>query len=165
MQMLAVDLDETLINRCQESSSHPDSITYTVADVMTSDGRQSLTNYMQLHDIQRFDVVTCFSVTMWIHLHHGDAGMRDFLSYMSSLCERLLVEPQPWSCYRNAVRRMRKLDCETFPEFSRLTWRQHVHADIERFLLESCSMKLSNQYGVTDDWKRPMYLFTRDNVT
>ena len=159
--MLAVDLDQTLIDRCREKANQHGCITYSVADVQTNDGRRVISSHLDRHSIQKFDVVTCFSVTMWLHLHHGDDGLRDFLSYASGVCDRLLIEPQPWSCYRNAVRRMQKLNCQTFPAYSELMWRQNVHLDIEQYLEKSCCMKLQTKYGETENWKRPLFLFTR----
>ena len=51
-------------------------------------------------------VLGSFSVTKWLHLHYGDQGIRLFFQR----CHRLLVpgghlllEPQPWSTYKNLV--------------------------------------------------------------
>ena len=45
-----------------------------------------------------------FSVTMWIHLHHGDEGLERFLRLVSEVGEFILLEPQPWKCYQTAAR-------------------------------------------------------------
>jgi hypothetical protein len=37
---------------------------------------------------------------MWIHLNHGDDGLWAFLEQVSSMTDHLIVEPQPWKCYR-----------------------------------------------------------------
>ena len=47
-----------------------------------------------------FDLVMCFSVTMWIHLNRGDKGLAEFLGLCCSLSRNVLVEPQPWKCYK-----------------------------------------------------------------
>uniref|UniRef100_A0A8D8QSC4 RNA methyltransferase n=1 Tax=Cacopsylla melanoneura TaxID=428564 RepID=A0A8D8QSC4_9HEMI len=57
---------------------------------------------------KKFDIVFCFSVTMWIHLNHGDQGLLDFLEKISSLGKYLVLENQLWKCYRNAQRRIVK---------------------------------------------------------
>lgn len=48
----------------------------------------------------RFTLVTCFSVLMWIHINHGDDGLKQFLQYLSDSTDHLLVELQKWKCYR-----------------------------------------------------------------
>ena len=71
-----------------------------------------------------FDLVCCFSTTMWIHLHGGDDGLAAFLRHAVDLiapCRgALLVEPQPWRCYRNARKRQRRRGVsEDFPAMVR----------------------------------------------
>ncbi|PHJ26063.1 bicoid-interacting protein bin3 [Cystoisospora suis] len=54
-----------------------------------------------------FDVVVCFSVTKWIHLHHGDYGILFLFSKLHALVKPgglLLLEPQDWASYRRARR-------------------------------------------------------------
>ena len=49
--------------------------------------------------------------------NHGDEGMDAFFRKVSRLADLVLLEPQPWKCYRTAARRMRKLGQ---PEFAHL---------------------------------------------
>ncbi|KFG99495.1 bicoid-interacting protein BIN3 [Toxoplasma gondii VAND] len=54
-----------------------------------------------------FDIVICFSVTKWIHLHHGDCGILLLFSRLHALLKPdgiLLLEPQDWASYRRARR-------------------------------------------------------------
>ncbi|KAF8072586.1 RNA methyltransferase [Scenedesmus sp. PABB004] len=54
----------------------------------------------------RYEVVTCFSVTKWVHLNWGDDGlMRLFHKFFRVLAPGglLVLEPQPWKSYRAAV--------------------------------------------------------------
>ena len=161
VQILGVDLDEKLIQRCNSNSEHKTNISYKHADVMTRHGLDVITCYMDSHFIQKFDIVTCFSITMWVHLNHGDYGLQEFLSHVSGMCTHLLIEPQPWACYRSACHRMQKLDCEPFPHFKNLQWRADVHKEIETFLKVVCSMELKERYGLTAEWKRPVCLFSK----
>ena len=45
---------------------------------------------------QQFHLTTIFSTTMWIHVHGGDVGLRQFLERACNATSRfLLIEPQP----------------------------------------------------------------------
>jgi hypothetical protein len=52
-----------------------------------------------------FNLVSAFSVTMWVHLHYGDDGLQQLLKWLSSHCYHMLIEPQPWKCYKTALKR------------------------------------------------------------
>ena len=45
--------------------------------------------------ITRFDLISVFSTTMWIHVHSGDNGLEEFLKRVCKMCKYLLIEPQP----------------------------------------------------------------------
>lgn len=51
-----------------------------------------------------YDTITCLSVTKWIHLYHGDAGLKQFFAMVY---EKLMpngifiLEPQPWKSYHH----------------------------------------------------------------
>eukprot|EP00039_Didymoeca_costata_P007963 m.105881 g.105881 ORF g.105881 m.105881 type:complete len:272 (+) comp13891_c1_seq9:104-919(+) len=50
-----------------------------------------------------YDVITCLSTVKWIHLHHGDEGVkRLFRKVYKALRSggRFILEPQPWQSYR-----------------------------------------------------------------
>ena len=52
----------------------------------------------------KYDVVTCFSVTKWIHLNGGDAKLLEFFCKLYSLVHqggRVVIEYQPWKSYEN----------------------------------------------------------------
>lgn len=62
-------------------------------------------------DRNSFDCITAFSVTKWVHLHGGDAGIRHFFSKVRDLlCPGglFIVEPQSWKSYKSAASKMRK---------------------------------------------------------
>lgn len=54
-------------------------------------------------------LMSLFSMTMWMHLHHGDEGLGTFLTRCCARTRCLLVEPQPWKCYKSAKRRLKSL--------------------------------------------------------
>jgi 7SK snRNA methylphosphate capping enzyme len=60
-------------------------------------------------EAERYDVVTCLSVTKWVHLNGGDAALlRLFARARRALVTGglLVLEPQPWRSYRSAARKL-----------------------------------------------------------
>ncbi|KAH7470853.1 hypothetical protein PRIC1_003323 [Phytophthora ramorum] len=54
------------------------------------------------HAGKNYDFITCFSVTKWIHLFHGDEGIKKVFAKIYELLApggRLIFEPQPWKSY------------------------------------------------------------------
>uniref|UniRef100_A0AAV1U1X2 RNA methyltransferase n=1 Tax=Peronospora matthiolae TaxID=2874970 RepID=A0AAV1U1X2_9STRA len=57
---------------------------------------------LDTHAGKDYDFITCFSVTKWIHLFHGDEGVKKVFAKIYELLTpggRLIVEPQPWKSY------------------------------------------------------------------
>jgi hypothetical protein len=44
------------------------------------------------HGKDKLDLLMLFSVTMWIHIHHGDEGLRDILLRLISFAGERLLE-------------------------------------------------------------------------
>ncbi|XP_022079217.1 pre-miRNA 5'-monophosphate methyltransferase-like [Acanthaster planci] len=161
IKVLGCDIDDTLITRANESNLHPESISFHRMDFMCDASRSSnLTEFLSRHSETsgRFDLVCCFSLTMWIHLQHGDAGLHKFLKEASLLSRFLLVEPQPWKCYKSAVRRVRKVGIENSWHFKELNIRDKVEEDIINYLTSTCQMELVRTLGETH-WERKLFLF------
>ncbi|NWH84125.1 BN3D2 methyltransferase, partial [Aegithalos caudatus] len=110
LKLLCCDIDPELIRRAQQSSPFPSSISFANLDIMDPESREPFLNsFLRRFGRSSFDIGFCMSVTMWIHLNHGDRGLLELLALLGSLCTFLLVEPQPWRCYRAAARRLRRL--------------------------------------------------------
>nr|XP_020671418.1 pre-miRNA 5'-monophosphate methyltransferase [Pogona vitticeps] len=157
--LLCCDIDPELIERAQQSSPFPGSISYATLDIMDSHAREVLlSSYLTRFGRSVFDICFCMSVTMWIHLNHGDRGLEKFLSCLASKCTYLLIEPQPWKCYRAAARRLRKLGRNDFDHFRSLTINGNMEEKITQILIKDCAMELTCCFGSTS-WDRSLLLF------
>ena len=115
-------------------------------------------NYLNLLNRKQFDVIFCFSVTMWIHLNHGDAGLEQFFRTAKKWCKYLVLEPQPWKCYRTASRRMRRANQ---PDFEYLDKIKHQCDKLMPYIIEQCTnvgFQVTRIFGETG-WKRQIILF------
>jgi hypothetical protein len=107
LMVLGVDIDEVLIGRAAKKPvqlTEGDAVQFRHVDVMTSKFNKETAPLLELAKRstaeRKFDLVTCFSVTMWIHLNNGDDGLWKFLETVSDMAEHLIIEPQTWKCYR-----------------------------------------------------------------
>ncbi|NXG20383.1 BN3D2 methyltransferase, partial [Grallaria varia] len=154
LQLLCCDIDAELIRRARQSCPFPDSISFVSLDIMDPQARGPLLeSHLERFGRSAFDVGFCMSVTMWIHLRHGDRGLLEFLEFLASRCAFLLLEPQPWKCYRAAARRLRKLGRKDFEHFRSLSIRGDVAGGISRILTRECAMELVCSFGNTA-WDR-----------
>lgn len=158
--MLGVDLDAILIERARERNPRPDRIIFDCLDFLSDGSSQILEEHLRRYEKSRFDVIFCFSVTMWIHLNHGDDGLVNFLRKACSITDMIVIEPQPWKCYRNASRRLRRSKNEDFPLLKTLKLTGDPAAHIEHILTEFCNFR---KVTVTEDneWKRRLLIYAR----
>ena len=57
---------------------------------------------------EKFDVILLLSVTKWIHLNFGDAGVKTVLRKCADALVpggSLIIEPQPWKSYKSTLRK------------------------------------------------------------
>ena len=89
--VLGIDLDSDLIGRAIEKSCDISNVTFCTVDVMSGEdgeGIDLIKNYCTEKGIHGFSFASLFSITMWIHLNHGDVGFEKFLYS----CARLLTD-------------------------------------------------------------------------
>eukprot|EP00064_Thunnus_orientalis_P023256 superscaffoldBa00008611_g23490 len=158
VHLLGFDLDEILIERAQQTNPLPSSISFIPLDI-TEDSNQ-LQEYLNQHGCSHFHLCVCLAVTMWVHLNHGDSGLLQLLSRLASISQHLLLEAQPWKCYRSAARRLRKLGRSDFDHFKTLKIRGDIADHAKEHLERHCDMELIQSFGSTA-WDRKLLLFKR----
>jgi len=123
---------------------------------------QVIEQFLNRHNRLKFDVIFCFSVSMWIHLNHGDEGLSRFFQNVQKYCDQLfLFEPQPWKCYMTAARRMRKLNQPKFTHLEQMEHRQDQLIPHVTQLCQSAGLKPIAHLGQTN-WNRPIILYERN---
>uniref|UniRef100_A0A1B6CG44 RNA methyltransferase n=1 Tax=Clastoptera arizonana TaxID=38151 RepID=A0A1B6CG44_9HEMI len=157
--ILGVDVSQELIDKAVETNNNP-YITFKTVDVCSKSGKNVINQYLSCFNRTSFDIVFCFSVTMWIHLNYGDEALKEFLLYVSNQTDMLVLEPQPWRCYLRAVRRLKRAENGTFEKFSKLKMRLSIEDDIENILIEECKF---NQVLKTEEtpWGRIITFYKR----
>ncbi|KAM4583444.1 pre-miRNA 5'-monophosphate methyltransferase [Fundulus diaphanus] len=161
VHLLGFDLDEALIERAQRTNPLRSNISFIQLDI-TEDAEQ-LQGYLRRHGCSHFHLCLCLAVTMWVHLNHGDSGLLQLLSRLASVSRHLLLEAQPWKCYRSAARRLRKLGRSDFEHFKTLKIQGDVAQHATEHLERHCGMELLQSFGSTA-WDRKLLLFRRRGV-
>ncbi|CAI5443320.1 unnamed protein product [Caenorhabditis angaria] len=90
-----------------------------------------------------FDVIMALSITKWIHLNWGDAGMRRFLRrcYRHLMPGgRLIIEPQPFETYRKRA----KMNEELKSNYAKIEFKPD---DFEMYLLEEVGFESVEHLG------------------
>lgn len=170
LMALGVDIDEVLIARADKKPVQlvdGDSVQFRHTDVMTSSFREEMAPFLNLAKRssaeRKFDLITCFSVTMWIHFNHGDDGLWKFLETVSGMTEHLIIEPQTWKCYRNAQKRLNRMHVEIPQSFREIKVRTDVLERIDAFLLDAGRFRFKAHLGKTN-WSRNVVLYSRKRV-
>nr|XP_033326588.1 probable RNA methyltransferase CG11342 isoform X1 [Megalopta genalis]XP_033326589.1 probable RNA methyltransferase CG11342 isoform X2 [Megalopta genalis]XP_033326590.1 probable RNA methyltransferase CG11342 isoform X2 [Megalopta genalis]XP_033326591.1 probable RNA methyltransferase CG11342 isoform X2 [Megalopta genalis]XP_033326592.1 probable RNA methyltransferase CG11342 isoform X2 [Megalopta genalis]XP_033326594.1 probable RNA methyltransferase CG11342 isoform X1 [Megalopta genalis]XP_03 len=158
--LLGVDLDMILIERAQERNPRPDRMTFNCLDFVEDSSNRVLGEYLRQTGKPRFDVVFCFSVTMWIHLNHGDKGLIKFLRKACSLTDMIVIEPQLWPGYEKACKRLKRSKGEDFPLFETLRLRGDPAAHIHSILSQLCNFRRI-KVTAENTWNRKILIYER----
>lgn len=153
--LLGIDLDPVLVERaiakyCSESKGDEreddNRVTFKCFDILSTEFDAYIKDFCSLRGVAGFDVVSCFSITMWVHLNTGDEGLEKFLTKAASLTQKyLIIEPQAWKSYKNAAERCRRQGLPLFPHYQSLSWRNSVCDDIASFVSSIEGMLLLNK--------------------
>lgn len=152
IMMIGVDIDERLIERALAENEFPVPVSYNCMDILDEASFSTITKYLNCIQREKFDAVCCYSITMWIHLNYHDQGLQLFLKKLSDIGELLVVEPQPWKCYRTGARRMKRAG-DGFPHYPTLKWRSDVEQQIENYLEKTLGRQKTFESAPTQ-WQR-----------
>lgn len=170
LRVHGVDVDAGLVSRAkeqhetEEDNEKSSRVTFQHLDVMADNAESRLRDFLDARGKKKFDAIFVFSVTMWIHLNHGDEGLERFFGLISSISDLVLLEPQPWKCYRAAAKRMRKLGRPNFEHLATLERDiDGAGTKVEEHLLEMCKkrgLETAERFEETH-WKRKLVLLKK----
>jgi 7SK snRNA methylphosphate capping enzyme len=110
----------------------------------------------------KFDLVSCLSVTKWIHLTEGDSGLLTLFQIIYNLTlpgGRAIIEYQPWSSYLNN----RKTSPTTLRMFDTIKLRPE---DFETILTRDIGfvieMRLGTPLSEAKGFKRPILILVKE---
>lgn len=131
-------------------------------NVMFMQGNYVLERDEQLELVrEEYDAILALSLTKWLHLNNGDAGLkRAFIRMFRQLRPggRLILEPQPWASYR----KRKKLTENIFNNYRNIElrpemFRQYLLSEIGFAKCEAIDIPFNKSKG----FRRPLLLFTK----
>jgi len=167
--LLGVDLDPVLIARASTRAAGSSTVKafFVALDIMEEKAAVALSAAVDVvlapfGGKAKFNLVTLWSITMWIHLNHGESGLSKFLQLGAELTEgSLLVEPQEKKSYKTAAKRLRKLGLAAHPHCIN----NKVLDSIEEHVVGQLRPLFDGQeewrLGEDLEWGRPIVIFTR----
>lgn len=84
-----------MVNVANQKIQRNPQIQFEWCDLMNDDHLQVIEQFLKKQNRVKFDVIFCFSVSMWIHLNHGEEGLSRLFKNVQKYCDQLfLLEPQ-----------------------------------------------------------------------
>ncbi|XP_050079133.1 probable RNA methyltransferase CG11342 [Anopheles maculipalpis] len=128
VKAVGIDIDERLCDRARTEFPEIEFFKgniLSIAHQQTTRGQAEdpIEQCMKRLGIERFDVICCFSVLMYIHLNGGDDGLRSVLDYLCEKGKFLILELQAWKKYQDQVRRLKRDAGQMYPLYAELEWR------------------------------------------
>jgi SAM-dependent methyltransferase len=155
-----VDIDTILIERARKKGVELlSSMLNAEAKFVAADFMLDNNNYNLSHYTGKLNFVSIFSVTMWVHLNHGDAGLRLFFDRACALLASkgvILVEPQSWRSYKTARKRALKLQLPEPKYWATITLKR-PEQDIDDICLKRFSSVL---YLGKEMWSRSLSIYS-----
>ena len=172
VKMLGMDISQELIDRANEVNEY-ENLKYICQDIVEiamgpEDEDSFIKKYLAENEKSKFDIISCFSTTMYIHLIYGDEGLKKFLSYICQLGEYLILEPQPFKKYRHHRERVKKENKHKgphdpypcFPEKEgKIKWRHNLEVEITNYI-KNLGFEIIFE-SKSDDWDRQILIFKR----
>jgi SAM-dependent methyltransferase len=127
--------------------------------------REKLQGIFQISSSSIFHFISVFSTTMWIHINHGDDGLREFFRDVKGFLldnGALLVEPQPPKCYTNAARRCRKMRI-SYPPYLEKVDRANALVLLNSIVTEDIALRESICFG-QEVWGRALSLYFDSSI-
>lgn len=97
---------------------------------------------------------------MWIHINNGDEELIKLLHFLKDNTRSLIIEPQPWKCYKNAQRRLKRSG-KDFELYELLKIRENVDKVIEEILSTKSHKKVYE--SPTSSWNRKIQSYHLKN--
>lgn len=168
--MIGIEIDPSFVHQAQRSSKQLKSNFKRNKQVLqnlknTQFLNRDILDFLNEQPEECFDVITCLSVSKWIHFHHGDDGMREvFLQFWRILSPhgRLVFEPQTMKSYVQAIR---KQDMSAIPYHPSKI--QFLPDQFIEYLTETIGFVLQVEITSNDCGKgfdRPIYVLTKKSV-
>ena len=166
IEVYGMDIDIELIERAKKKC---DNLKIDNAKIKFIGGDFMDAKSNSLIDL-KMNLISLFSVTMWIHLNHGDVGLETLIERCADLLDTktstgaLLVEPQCWRSYKNARKRARHLELPE-PKFWQSIKYRNPEEDIERIVKAKTKFNTALLLG-KEMWGRScsVYLVSNDDA-